>query len=106
MTKPADFTLCGHVTTLDLWPMIDVVKAYERQGVSLYHHDGFTEVLNRIDAQIGRLKWCVEVCFAHQAWARFNFETTDPKVLAKRIALTQAKLARIASRYPPRKDPA
>ena len=101
--KPSDFALTGHDTFFDLWPMIDVVKGYAREDVTLYHPQGFTEVLDRIEEQIGRLRWCEETCFAHQAWARFDFETVRPDVLARRIAQTQAKLARIAARYPARR---
>lgn len=102
--QPADFRLTGFDTYINLWPMIDVVTAYAREDVLLYHPKGFTETLNRIGSQIGRLKWCAETCVSHQAWARFDFETTDPKGLMHRLAQTQAKLARIANRYPPRKD--
>ena len=101
--KPSDFALTGHFTFFDLWPMVDVVKDYARKDGRLYHPQGFTKVLNRIEEQIGRLRWCEETCFAHQAWARFDFETTNPYVLARRIAQTQAKLARIAARYPARR---
>lgn len=101
--KPSDFALTGHFTFFDLWPMVDVARAYAKDvPYHIHHPQGFTEVLNRIEEQIGRLRWCEETCFAHQAWARFDFETTRPDVLARRIALTQDKLARIAARYPRR----
>ena len=101
--KPSDFALSGHDTFIDLWPMVEVVKAYANDNsFHLYHPQGFTEVLNRIENQIERLRWCEEVSFNHQAWARFDFDTTRPEVLARRISQTQAKLVRIAARYPPR----
>lgn len=100
---PKDFALCSHNTFIDLWPFIDVVRACCVESVYVYHPKGFTEILNKVENQIYRLKWCKEVCFAHQAWACFDFETTDSSVLAKRIKETQDKLSRIAARYPARK---
>lgn len=101
--KPSDFALTGHFTFFDLWPMVKVASGYAKDvPFHLYHPQGFTEVMNRIENQIGRLRWCKETCFAHQAWARFDFETTNSDVLARRIAQTRTKLARIAARYPRR----
>jgi len=99
--KPSEFTLCGFTTILSLWPMVDVVTKHCDPKLRLYHPKGFTETLNRVEAQIARLRWCEETCFAHQAWARFDFNTTNPVVLKRRIEQTQAKLARIAARYRP-----
>lgn len=100
--KPSDFAVCGYDTTIDLGPMVEVVSAYARDDVRLYHPQGFTEVLNRVEAQIERLRWCRVVNFSHQHYAVFDFETTNYDILAKRAGHTQAKLARIAARYPAR----
>jgi len=101
--KPSDFAVCGHVTVLDMAPMIEVVDKHCDPSLLLYHPKGFTETLNRVENQIGRLRWCEETCFFHQSWARFNFDTTNPVVLRRRIIQTQAKLARIAARYSPKR---
>ena len=54
--KPSEFTLCGFTTILSLWPMVDVVTKHCDPKLRLYHPKGFTETLNRVEAQIARLR--------------------------------------------------
>lgn len=93
-------TLTGFDTFFALDAVADAVAERVRgRNLPLYHHDGFTETMERVEAQIGRMKWCKETCFYHATWARFDFQTTRFDVLQRRIALTQAKLDRLVARY-------
>ena len=100
--KPSDFALTGHDTFFDMSAMERAIAAYALENVAMAHPRSYGEVEDRVVDQIGRLRWCEETCFSHSTWARFDFKTTNPDVLARRIAQTQAKLARIAARYKPR----
>lgn len=97
--KPSDFTLTGHDTFFDLSAIERAIAAYALKDVAMAHPRSYGEVEDRVVSQILRLRWCEETCFSHSTWARFDFDTTNPEVLSRRIAQTQAKLARIASRY-------
>lgn len=76
--------------TLDTRPLWQAVDAWaERSGCD------FSEKIDVVSRRIERFKWCKEVCFDHQCWVLFDFETSRADVAAKRLAETQAKLERL-----------
>jgi len=91
---------CWISATLDLWPIVEAVNYKHRETreqrarmVSGWHDD-----LERVQRTIEGYKWATDICFDHQAWGRFDFETGRPEVAARRIIETQEKLKRFADR--------
>jgi hypothetical protein len=85
--------------SLTAWVFVDYDKLI---GVSRYadaRKVHITDVLDKIEDRLLRLKYVTETCFDHQSWFKVDLDTADFKVAARRLEAVKRKAQTLLNSY-------